>query len=247
MQARALLPLKDLVEAKSRLSGLLNPAQRRALTQAMVEDVLSVLAQHPNISTVTLVSDDPSAHMLAAKYGIHHWLESSLGCSGLNQVIAQSCECLFRESDQPVVVLHGDLPCLQAADITVVLQNLDQCDGLVLACDRHEKGTNLMAFGPQNRIEFSFGIDSCAKHLAAAKARGIPTQLLHRPGIALDIDEPQDLQLLMRQLDQGLGGHCAQLLSDTVLGRRIRTQMASMESLPGSPAASTTERSESKA
>ena len=247
MQAQALLPLKDLVEAKSRLSGLLNPAQRRALTQAMVEDVLSVLAEHPNISTVTLVSDDPSANMLAAKYGIRHWLESSLGCSGLNPVIAQSCERLFQESDQPVIVLHGDLPCLQGADISAVLQGLAQCDGLVLACDRHERGTNLLAFGPQNRIEFAFGVDSCMRHSAAAKKRGIPVQLLHRQGIALDIDEPQDLQLLMRQLDLGLGGHCAQLLSDTALGRRIRTQLASMESVPLSSAISTTKISEPKA
>ncbi len=247
MQARALLPLKDLVEAKSRLSGLLNPAQRRALTQAMVEDVLSVLAGHPHISTVTLVSDDPSANMLAAKYGIRHWRESSLGCRGLNRVITRSCDLLFRESEQPVVVLHGDLPALDAADITAVLQGLAQCEGLVVACDRHERGTNLLAFTRQNRIEFAFGSDSFARHCAAAKARGIPTQLLHRPGIALDIDEPQDLQLLMRQLDRGLSGHCSQLLSGTALGRRIQAQLASMGSLPASPAASAIQTTESKA
>ena len=247
MQVQALLPLKDLVEAKSRLSGLLNPAQRRALTQAMVEDVLSVLAGHPDISTVTLVSDDPSANMLAAKYGIRHWLESTLDCRGLNRVITRSCELLLRESDQPVVVLHGDLPCLDAADITAVLQSLSQCEGLVVACDRHERGTNLLAFAPQNSIEFAFGSDSCARHCAAAKARGIPTQLLYRPGIALDIDEPQDLQLLMRQLDRGRSGHCSHLLSGTALGHRIRAQLASMESLPVSSTASPTQTSESKA
>ena len=32
---QALVPLKDLVEAKSRLSGLLRPSERRALAQAM--------------------------------------------------------------------------------------------------------------------------------------------------------------------------------------------------------------------
>ena len=41
--AQALVPLKDLVQAKSRLSGLLRPSERRALAQAMAEDVLAVL------------------------------------------------------------------------------------------------------------------------------------------------------------------------------------------------------------
>lgn len=228
MQARALLPLKDLVEAKSRLSGLLSPAERRALAQAMVEDVLSVLAAHPLISTVTLVSDDPCADMLAAKYGARHWPESSLGCSGLNPVLERSCELLCAQSDQPIIVLHGDLPALEAADITAVQEALASEKGLVVACDRHELGTNLLAFHPQNKVEFSFGAGSCALHRASAEARGVPVQLLRRAGTSLDIDEPADLALLMGQIELGRGGQCAQLLCGTALGNRIRTQLASL-------------------
>ncbi|MBE9538330.1 MAG: 2-phospho-L-lactate guanylyltransferase [Proteobacteria bacterium] len=229
MPARALLPLKDLVEAKSRLSGLLSPAERRALAQAMVEDVLSVLAAHPLISAVTLVSDDPCADMLAAKYGARHWLESSLGCRGLNRVLERSCERLCGESDQHIIVLHGDLPCLEAADITAVLDALASEKGLIVACDRHELGTNLLAFHPQNKVEFSFGSNSCALHQASAEARRVPVKLLRRPGTALDIDEPGDLALLMAEIDLGRGGQCAQLLGGTPLGNRIRTQLASLQ------------------
>ena len=42
--AQALVPLKDLVLAKTRLSGVLTSVERRALAQAMVEDVLDVLS-----------------------------------------------------------------------------------------------------------------------------------------------------------------------------------------------------------
>ncbi len=242
MQVQALLPLKDLVEAKSRLSGLLRPTERRSLAQAMVEDVLSVLAQHPQICTVTLVSDDPSAAMLAAKYGVRHWQERSLECRGLNAVIHRSCDVLFEQSERPVIVLHGDLPTLAAADITAVVDAMVKNEGLIVGCDRHGVGTNLLAFAPASRPEFSFGADSCARHCASAGALGVPVQVMQRPGIALDIDEPRDLALLMKELEEGRQGHCARLLSGTVLGNRIAAQLASLE--PGAP--SSTERDDSE-
>jgi 2-phospho-L-lactate guanylyltransferase len=233
MQVQALLPLKDLVEAKSRLSGLLRPAERRSLAQSMVEDVLSILSRHPRIDAVTLVSDDPSAGMMAAKYSVHHWLEQSLECRGLNAVINRSCELLLGQSQQPIIVLHGDLPTLAAADISAVVEALEKNRGLIVGCDRHTLGTNLLAFGPDSKPKFSFGEDSCAQHCTWAESHGVPVQVLQRPGIALDIDEPRDLALLMKELEEGRQGHCARLLSGTVLGHRIAAQLASLE--PGTP------------
>ena len=216
MLVRALVPLKNLDTAKSRLSGLLSPTVRSGLAQAMAEDVLSVLAAHPGIGDVILVSDDPQAHTLAKKYGLRHWTERSLGCRGLNRVIEKSCTRLFRESHHPVVVLHGDLPCLASDDISAVLDGLGRNGSLVVACDRHERGTNLLAFGPQNAIDFAFGADSYSLHCASAKKRGIAMQRLYRPGIALDIDEPGDIELLMAQINSGLGAHCARYLTNTI-------------------------------
>ena len=56
----ALLPLKDLVRAKTRLAGLLAPSERRALAQAMVEDVLGALTACSQLEGVLLVTDDPA-------------------------------------------------------------------------------------------------------------------------------------------------------------------------------------------
>ena len=64
----ALLPLKDLVKAKTRLSGVLAPHERRALAQAMVEDVISVLVTLEELEGILLVSDDPAAELLSHKY-----------------------------------------------------------------------------------------------------------------------------------------------------------------------------------
>ncbi len=226
--ARAIVPLKDLVEAKSRLSGLLRPAERRSLAQAMVEDVLSTLVSHAQISAVTLVSDDPSSALLANSYGIEHMPESALGCRGLNPVIARVSSLVCERNDQPILVLHGDLPCLKGDDISATLNVLHQNNGLVIGCDRHGVGTNLLAFSPCSQPDFSFGAGSCAQHRVWAEEAGVPVHILQRTGIGLDIDEPEDLGLLLSRLVSVEQGHCGQLLVGSELGSRVRAQLTSM-------------------
>jgi FO synthase len=110
--AQALVPLKNLVQAKSRLAGLLQPSERCALAQAMAEDVLQVLSSHASITRITLVCDDPGAELLAQKYGADCWSERSLGGSGLNALIQSASERLLIDAADTLVVLHADLPLL---------------------------------------------------------------------------------------------------------------------------------------
>ena len=114
----AILPLKDLVRAKSRLSGLLAPHERRALTQAMAEDVFTAVAGHPGLQGVLVVSDDPSAELLAHKYALAWVGERQLGCVGLNGAVAAATDYLAARGVTDVMVLHGDIPLLRSEDIS---------------------------------------------------------------------------------------------------------------------------------
>jgi len=238
--AQALVPLKDLVQAKSRLAGLLRPSERRALAQAMVEDVLAVLSSHPQISRVTLVSDDPGAGLLAAQYGIRYWPESALPCRGLNAVITCASELLAADCEEPLLVLHGDLPLITAADITAVLARHGELGGLVIGCDRRGAGTNLLAFSSGRAPEFCFGADSCNRHREAARAAGMPVAVIRRPGIGLDVDEAADLAAVLARLTAdperaAVGVHTGQLLYATGLGARVQLALASLTVDMGPP------------
>ncbi|MCB1705426.1 MAG: 2-phospho-L-lactate guanylyltransferase [Halioglobus sp.] len=226
--ARALLPLKDLVQAKTRLGGLLRPSERRALAQAMAEDVLAALADHTDISGITLVSDDPGAGLLAQKYGADCWSEASLGCRGLNPLIQRASARLLDSKEQRLLVMHCDLPLLTGRDISAVLDHQRRLQGLVIACDRQGSGTNLLAFGADSVPEFCFGLDSCAGHEASAHRAGFAVEILQRSGIATDVDEPADLQCVMEHLHSLPGSHTAALLYNTELGGRIGLALATM-------------------
>lgn len=226
--AQALVPLKNLIHAKSRLAGVLGNSERYALALAMVEDVLGVLDEHQDITAITLLSDDPGASLLAQKYSAAYWPESSLGCRGLNPLIECASERLLASGPEPLVVLHGDLPLLTVDDISAVLACQAKLDGLIVGCDSQGKGTNLLAFDAASAPRFCFGTDSCTAHVASASNAGVAVKVLRRVGIGVDVDEAVDLAYIMRQLHLNAESNTAQLLHNTELGARVSLALEAM-------------------
>ena len=61
---------------------------------------------------------------------------------------------------------------------------------IAIAADRHGTGTNAVALAPGRHIRFCFGAESRAGFSAQTGVR-----VLNRPGLALDVDCPEDLAL----------------------------------------------------
>lgn len=228
MPAVALLPLKDLVQAKSRLAGVLTPAERRALAQAMAEDVLRVLAGHAGIERTVLISDDPSAAMLAQAYGAQCWSERALGVQGLNAVLDSATTKLGEAGQADLLVLHADLPLLSAADLDAALTGQALADAVAIGPDRHGQGTNLLAFCSTRAPGFYFGRDSLRRHTWAVQEAGLKVALIERLGVGLDIDEPADLALLLQQDECALGDSVCGLLYESGLEQRLQASLASL-------------------
>ena len=63
----------------------------------------------------------------------------------------------------------------------------------MLVPDAAGRGTNAAWRSPSDLFPLRFGNDSFLPHLAAAKATGLPCVVLELPGIARDVDRPEDL------------------------------------------------------
>lgn len=223
-----LLPVKDLVRAKTRLSGVLAPHERRALAQAMVEDVLSVLVGVPGLDGVLLVSDDPAAELMAHKYAIEVVAESALSCAqGLNPVVHAATDLLLGRGVSDIVVMHADLPLVQAQDVEEILAHQrDSHIDVVLVPDLAATGTNVMAFTSVRHPAFSYGPGSCQAHQVSAVQRGLRYHLMDNHRLGLDVDKPGDLLHLYHQLQAGQRGeHSAKVL----LGAEIAQRLTIME------------------
>lgn len=193
----------------------------------MLEDVLTTLQQVPAIAGILLVSDDPGAELLAHKYRLETVTESSLGCAGLNAVISAGIDLLQGRGIEDVLVVHGDLPLLQAADVEAMLALYQQPQvEVVLAPDLAGSGTNGMLFATGRRPQLHYGIGSCAAHQSSAEALGMVCRVLHNPRLGLDIDQPGDLLHLYHQLQGGVGaGYSSRLL----LGAEVAQRLSIME------------------
>ena len=92
-----------------------------------------------------------------------------------------------------LAVLHGDLPTLSSDDIRALLAAVPRPAGVAIAPDRAGTGTNGLAMRPASAIPFRFGVGSFAAHAAATAEAGVSVAVVRRPGLAFDLDTPDDL------------------------------------------------------
>ena len=111
-----------------------------------------------------------------------HWLKDA--GRGLNGELASVL------GQDRVLVIHADLPLLNAADVDALLAEASRA-GAAIAPDRAGTGTNALALVAPAAVKTAFGVDSFALHKAMFPAAAI----IKRPGLALDIDFPEDLDL----------------------------------------------------
>jgi len=91
--------------------------------------------------------------------------------------------------------LPADIPLIDSNELDQILKSAP-ASGSVLVTDSAGCGTNAALRAPCDLFPLRFGNDSFRPHLAAAKATGLPCVVLELPGIAMDVDRPEDLHQL---------------------------------------------------
>jgi 2-phospho-L-lactate guanylyltransferase len=91
------------------------------------------------------------------------------------------------------VQLPADIPLVTPEDIAALLHVHREAPAVTLAPSRDERGSNAVACSPPDLLPLRFGDDSFFPHLQRARALGVEPQIVRRPGLALDVDTPEDL------------------------------------------------------
>lgn len=228
-----ILPAKNLSRAKQRLAGLLTPDERRGLFRAMLKDVLTVLSTHPAIDGIVMVSDDPTVRFLGEEYCAEFLDESELSATGLNPVVQAAAQYLAARGINETMVIHGDLPLISHAEIGQLIgthRNTPR-PAMTLAPDRQREGTNCLICTPATAIEFSYGQSSLLKHVRQAEKIGASVQIVRLPGIAFDVDWPEDVLGLIDHPELGAGRHTFSYLKDHQIEERFRPMTFGNESV----------------
>jgi 2-phospho-L-lactate guanylyltransferase len=189
-----LIPVKNLSAAKQRLAAVLDQPARTELAQAMLHDVVATLAAWPRRPACALVTGDPFAVDLARQHDLEIIPDpANPGETGAIEMATNIC--IARGIDSTLVI-PADIPLIQAGELEEILNRAPK-EGSVLAPAADGRGTNAVLRRPANLFPLRFGNDSFKPHLAAARATGKPCIVLQLPGIAVDVDNPEDLQRLL--------------------------------------------------
>jgi 2-phospho-L-lactate/phosphoenolpyruvate guanylyltransferase len=189
-----LIPVKNLSTAKQRLAAVLDQPARTALAQTMLHDVVATLASWTRRPACALVTSDPFALDLARQYDFETIPDpANPGETGAIEMATRLC--VSRGIDSTLVI-PADIPLIQASECDQILSHAP-AEGSVLVPAADGRGTNAAFRRPANLFPLRFGNDSFKPHLAAAQATGKPCIVLQLPSIAVDVDNPEDLQQLL--------------------------------------------------
>jgi len=189
-----LVPIKETSLAKQRLASVLDQASRTQLAQAMLHDVLSAIQNWKNRPEVGVVTSDPYAISVAQTHRFDIIPDpENPGESGAIEMATRVC---LERGEDSTLVIPADIPLVQAWELDEILRRAPK-EGTVLVPAGDGRGTNAAFRRPANLFPLRFGNDSFKPHGVAAEATGKPCIVLELPGIAVDVDNPSDLQQIV--------------------------------------------------
>ena len=200
----AIVPIGALENAKSRLGGSLDAEERRDLVDTMIYRTVRAALATPGIAETLVVSPDREALAQADRLGARTMRQRG---QGLNAGIREARDDAIAGGADAVMILPIDLPLVSPAALAQLVAPLGVVGErplVVLAPDRHHRGTNGLLLAPPDAIEPSFGGDSRAAHEACAQDSGARYVELDGP-LSLDLDTPDDLLLVESLVDDPIG------------------------------------------
>ncbi len=188
-----LIPVKNLQNAKQRLAAILDQSSRTALAHAMIQDVCDAVAACRNRPEVAVVTNDDFASDLARQFDFQIIRDRNVSETDAIETATAFCQS---KGAQSTLVIPGDIPLIQAQELEQIFASAPET-GTVLVPAADGRGTNAAFRKPGNLFPLRFGNDSFKPHLQSARATGAECIILRLPGIALDVDNPGDLQQLV--------------------------------------------------
>jgi 2-phospho-L-lactate guanylyltransferase len=215
-----LLPIKNPDNPKSRLSKLMSLDERQRLAWAMYADVARAIAASRAQVPVVVVTGFEAAKKQALSMGFEVLFEDEQVSESAS--VDRASRILAGRGFDAVLRLPGDIPLLQPDDVDALLAVDVPSPGALMAPSFEGTGTNALMRTPPDLFPSRFGPNSLALHKEEASRAGARCIIVDNPRIALDIDEPADLNMFLT-MSKGTGGEGTETYEITAkqLGDRV--------------------------
>jgi 2-phospho-L-lactate guanylyltransferase len=175
VDAHVLVPLKALDRAKSRLAGALSADERAELMRSLLGRVVAVVRE-AGVEQITVVTAE-------SMDGYDVWEDRGLAW---NDALATATAEVV--TSPLVAVISADLPLVQPDEVEELLE-ATPARGIAIA-RALDGGTNAVSMRPPGLVHTHFGEPASA---AVHAGLGVDHVVLDLPGLAFDVDTPEDL------------------------------------------------------
>ena len=209
----AILPVKHVLSAKSRLSPALSEAERQLLFAALVEDTLERLANCLALAAIYVITSDERVGQLASAHGMEVAPEPD---SEPSHSAAARYGAVLAAGDgfKRVAMVAADCPFADAeAFAQLVSAHEREQVALTVAVDAAGTGTNALVIEPPLAVHPAFGTGSFERHMQLGEQSG-GGAVFNSEALMFDIDTPADLQRLVEDRDRAGSAVRAVLASD---------------------------------
>lgn len=186
MRSAVVIPIKSFTVAKGRLADTLTPAQRAELAQQCAATVVRAAQELP----VYVVCADAQVAQWAHELGAH-----VVDCQTPGLDVAVNAGRVAAEADGAthIIVAHADLP------LATRLSHVVREGRVSMVPDRHNDGTNVLAFPAGVNFTTAYGPGSFDNHTRIAASLGLVVEVINDESLALDLDTADDLGELARR------------------------------------------------
>ncbi len=190
--------VKDLDQAKQRLGNVLDAKARRALALRNAERAIRAAAAGDHR---LVVGGSAEVKQIADRLGVEAVIERRQ--QGQNVAAKLGIAHALKAKAGAVLILSSDLPLVTPTSVREMLEAAGRVarPAVVAAPALRRGGTNALYISPPDAISLHFGEDSLTAFRHEAENRGVNFAVHKSDAMALDLDEPDDLEHARRRMD----------------------------------------------
>ncbi|MFQ5800098.1 MAG: 2-phospho-L-lactate guanylyltransferase [Candidatus Hydrothermarchaeales archaeon] len=190
MKTFAIVPVKELDKAKSRLSSVFKPEERSGLLLAMLGDVLSALT---DVTSIVISPEELSLHLP----GDRTIFLLDRGGKGLNDAVKAANKHAIKLGASATLFVPADMPLITRQEVEEVLDLGKKYN--VIITHATDGGTGILYRRPPDVMESRFTRNSFQDHQKEARRKRITMFVHDSLSLSLDIDTLEDIHRFMER------------------------------------------------
>lgn len=191
MKIAAVIPMKSLHSAKSRLSNILTAQQRKNLAMYLLDATIKELKKSNFITEIIIVSNDKAVQKYTCINDIKFIKDSD---EGVNPAVILADKYCIDNGINANIVIPQDLPFISAKEIDEICTISNKYHKCIIICpSKRFDGTNVLFRKPPDVIKTHYDNNSYMNHLIEAYKFKIPIESLDIVKLRFDLDTKEDL------------------------------------------------------